>query len=69
MTTCSGTPLYQAPEILRKEEYTDKCDLYNKGVSFFDVPKFKKLCPAALKQIEYYNRPDDVYLDKDKIKE
>lgn len=25
---CGGTPLYSAPEVLKKEDFTDKCDVY-----------------------------------------
>ena len=47
-----------------------KHDLYNSGVSFFDAPLHTtKLCDAAKKQIEYYNRPNDAYIDKAAIKE
>ena len=47
-----------------------KHELYNAGISFFDAPKrAEKLCEAAKKQIEYYNRPHDAYIDKVTIKE
>ena len=47
-----------------------KHELYNSGISFFDAPKYaEKLCEAAKKQIEYYNRPNDAYIDKAAIKE
>lgn len=49
--------------------FKQKCSLYNDGVSFFDIPeKIDKLKDAAKLQIEYYNRPDDQYIDKDEIK-
>jgi CRISPR/Cas system-associated exonuclease Cas4 (RecB family) len=47
-----------------------KHELYNSGVSFFDAPLHTTtLYPAARKQIEYYNRPGDAYIDKDAVKE
>ena len=47
-----------------------KHELYNSGISFFDAPLHTtKLCDAARKQIEYYNRPGDAYIDKAAIKE
>ena len=50
--------------------FSDKCCLYENGVSFFDVPKFKSnMSTAALRQLEYYNRPDDVYVNKYAIRE
>lgn len=46
-------------------KFVDKCRYYNDGVSFFDLPKAgAKLKEAAKLQIEYYNRPDDLYIDK-----
>ncbi len=51
-------------------DFADKCDFNNRGVSFFDLPKHAaKLKAAALRQIEYYNRPNDTYADKAAIKE
>jgi serine/threonine protein kinase len=32
-----GTPYYTAPEILRKEPYKYKCDIFAIGVTFFGV--------------------------------
>ena len=46
-----------------------KHELYNNGVSFFDAPKHATMKPAAKKQIEYYNRPNDAFIDKVAIKE
>ena len=47
-----------------------KHQLYNAGISFFDAPKHTtSMKEAAKKQIEYYNRPNDAYIDKDAIKE
>lgn len=50
--------------------FGDKCSLYEYDVSFFDLPKHRPdLKPAALRQIEYYNRPNDAYVDKAAIAE
>ena len=50
--------------------FGDKCSLYECDVSFFDLPKHRPdLKPAALRQIEYYNRPNDAYVDKAAITE
>ena len=50
--------------------FGDKCSLYEYDVSFFDLPKHRPdLKPAALRQIEYYNRPNDAYVDKAAITE
>jgi hypothetical protein len=47
-----------------------KHELYNAGISFFDAPLHATtLCDAAKKQIEYYNRPNNAYIDKATIKE
>ena len=32
-----GTPLYMAPQILRKEAYTTKCDIWSAGIIFYEV--------------------------------
>lgn len=32
---CFGTPYYIAPEILRKEAYSSKCDVWSVGVIFY----------------------------------
>ena len=49
-------------------DFSEKCRLYAEGVSFFDVPKKKKLGAFAQRQIAYYNRPSDHYIDKAAIK-
>lgn len=50
--------------------FGEKCRLYNDGVGFFDLPRHaKNLKPAAERQIEYYNRPDDAYIDKAAVRE
>ena len=45
-----------------------KHELYNSGVSFFDAPAHADMKEAAKRQIEYYNRPNEVYIDKAEIK-
>lgn len=46
-------------------DFSIKCQYFNDGVSFFDVPKkYIKLSKFAQRQIAYYNRPNDQYLDK-----
>lgn len=32
-----GTPLYMAPQVLKREKYTSKCDIWAIGVIFFEV--------------------------------
>jgi len=32
-----GTPLYMAPQILKREKYTSKCDVWSIGVLFYQV--------------------------------
>ena len=58
--------------------FKDKCDLYNNGISFFNVEAIeerlelikarKKLRKAAKNHIAYYNYPNDTYIDKAEIK-
>lgn len=51
-------------------KFEEKCCLHSNGVSFFDIPKVCADLKAAAKlQIEYYNRPDDTYIDKNAIKD
>lgn len=51
-------------------DFSIKCQYYNDGVDFFDIPKkYLKLSKFAERQIAYYNRPDDHYIDKVAIKE
>lgn len=54
------------------------CQLYEEGVSFQDTPremdcrrkkKDKPLLPAVYLQVEYYDRPGDVHIDRTKIRE
>lgn len=49
--------------------FSAKCQFYRDGVSFFDIPKkHLTLSKFAKRQIEYYNRPDDAYIDKAAVK-
>lgn len=67
---CSKGIKSPSPFDIYNLDFSEKCKLYNEGVSFFDVPKYaKKIKTAALRQIEYYNRPNDAYIEKDRIKE
>ena len=51
-------------------DFAEKCDFNNRGISFFDVPGHaSKLKPAALRQIEYYNRPNEAFVDKVAVKD
>ena len=46
-------------------DFPVKCQYYNNGVAFEDISKLNlKLKEAAKRQIEYYDRPDDTYIDK-----
>lgn len=65
---CSKCIPVPSPFDIYNLKFSRKCELYNKGISFFDAPDHAPLKPAALKQIEYYNRPNDVYIDRDEIK-
>ena len=61
-----------APSVFDIYERTSppKHELYNMGVSFFDAPNYtKSIKAAAKKQIEYYDRPNDAYIEKTAIKE
>jgi hypothetical protein len=49
-------------------DFDVKCQCYNEGVSFFDVPKRFHVGVFAQRQIAYYNRPNDAYIDKVAIK-
>ena len=32
-----GTPLYMAPQVLKREKYTSKCDIWAVGVIFYEM--------------------------------
>ena len=48
--------------------FDKKCQCYNEGVSFFDVPKRFPVGVFGQRQIAYYNRPNDAYIDKAAIR-
>lgn len=67
---CSRVIKSPSPFDVYNLKFGEKCKLYNEGVSFFDVPKYaEKVTDAALRQIEYYNRPNYAHIEKDKIKD
>ena len=69
-TYCSRNIAKPSVFDIYKLDFNVKCDLYNKGVSFFDAPKHAETIKgASFKQIEYCNRPNDTYVDKEKINE
>lgn len=41
-----GTPCYAAPEILRSEGYTNKCDIFSLGSIFFNLVSGRYLFPG-----------------------
>jgi serine/threonine protein kinase len=45
-----GTPCYAAPEILRGEGYTSKCDIFSIGSIFFNLVSGRYLFPGANKE-------------------
>ena len=65
---CSRHVPSPSPFDIRGLHFDTKCQLYAEGVSFFDIPKKKKLGAFAQRQIAYYNRPSDHYIDKAAIK-
>lgn len=37
LRSCVGTPLYMAPQILKRESYTPKCDVWSVGVIYYEM--------------------------------
>ena len=36
-TTVIGTPLYMSPQVLSKQPYTSKCDIWSVGILFYEM--------------------------------
>lgn len=67
---CSRNIPTPSPFDIYDLKFKDKLGFYEYGISFFDIPDLRPdLSPAAVRQIEYYNRPDDAYIDKTAIKD
>lgn len=37
LRTCVGSPLYMAPQILKKEKYTTKSDIWSLGIIYYEM--------------------------------
>ena len=37
LKTCVGSPIYMAPQILEKKDYSAKCDIWSLGVIYYEV--------------------------------
>lgn len=37
LQTCVGTPLYMAPQILKKQKYNTRCDIWSIGFIFYEM--------------------------------
>lgn len=37
MTSLVGTPLYMSPQILKRQMYTSKCDVWSIGLIFYEL--------------------------------
>lgn len=35
--TCVGSPIYMAPQILDKKDYSAKCDIWSLGIIFYEL--------------------------------
>ena len=62
---CSRGITSPSPFDVYKLDFPLKCQYYNSGVSFFDIPSVNPdITDVAKRQIEYYSRPNDLYIDK-----
>lgn len=67
MLTFLGSPLYMAPQILGKEKFSSKCDVWSLGVTIYEIlygkPPYTAKSPPELlenikkKKLEF---PDDI---------
>ena len=37
LKTCVGSPIYMAPQILEKRDYSAKCDIWSLGVIYYEL--------------------------------
>lgn len=37
LKSCVGSPIYMAPQILQRTQYTTKCDIWSLGIIFFQM--------------------------------
>ena len=37
LKSCVGSPIYMAPQILERTQYTTKCDIWSLGVIFYEM--------------------------------
>ena len=66
---CSRGISSPSPFDVYKLDFPLKCQYYNSGVSFFDIPKVNPdITEVAKIQIEYYNRPNDLYINKSAVR-
>ena len=66
---CSRGITSPSPFDVYKLDFPLKCQYYNSGVSFFDIPKVNPdITDVAKIQIEYYNKPNDLYINKSAVR-
>jgi serine/threonine protein kinase len=37
LKSCVGSPIYMAPQILERTQYTTKCDIWSLGIIFYEM--------------------------------
>ena len=37
LKTCVGSPIYMAPQILEKKDYSAKCDIWSLGIIYYEL--------------------------------